>query len=108
MPLTGEAALHGAWAELAEHPGATEAQSAGMKGTACLLVVVGVAHLLLLHADCEEMEERFLCAHHHLFNLRQLMVCVGEGGIKTRWVFSGSLTLGYTSIEREQSNILSA
>lgn len=79
-----------------------------MKGTVWLLVVVGVARLLLLHADCEEMEERVLCAHHHLFNLRQLMPCVVKGGIKTTWMFSGSLTLRYTSIEREQSNIQSA
>lgn len=56
------------------------------EGTGWLLVVVGVAHLLLLHADHQEMEERFLCAHCHLFNIRQLMVCVVKGGIETTWV----------------------
>lgn len=56
------------------------------EGTGWLLMVVGVAHLLL-HADHQEMEERFLCAHCHLFYVRQLMVCVVKGGIETMWVF---------------------
>lgn len=40
-----------------------------------------------LYVDRKEMEERFLCARCHVFAVRQLMVRMAKGGIKTGWMF---------------------